>query len=106
MKFFKTVVGNRRSVDKQFSEIQSLQMCETGVRDLRAVEAQINGKIRANLGVDFSYHAMDEAQEMGAMALFGEKYSDDVRTVTAAVMRYRAPLSIERRRRAGRWTWG
>lgn len=49
--------------------------------ELRAVEAEVNQKILANLPVttlETSYH---EARAMGATALFGEKYGDRVRVV-------------------------
>ena len=47
-----------------------------------AVEKRVNALIRANYPLDENRNAtMEEAQEMGAMALFGEKYGDKVRVV-------------------------
>jgi alanyl-tRNA synthetase len=48
---------------------------------LQAIEKLMNEKIRANDEVVFSEMTFDEAKEAGAMALFGEKYSDAVRTL-------------------------
>ena len=46
------------------------------------VENRVNALIRANSPLDENRSAtMEEAQEMGAMALFGEKYGDKVRVV-------------------------
>ena len=51
-------------------------------RDLRAIEQEVNARIRLNTPVDTSLMTPDEAIESGAMALFGEKYGDEVRVVT------------------------
>ena len=46
------------------------------------VENRVNALVRANYPLDENRNAtMEEAQEMGAMALFGEKYGDTVRVV-------------------------
>ena len=50
--------------------------------ELREVEKFANQMIRQNLALDETRHAtMQQAKEMGAMALFGEKYGDDVRVI-------------------------
>ncbi|MEX2454076.1 MAG: alanine--tRNA ligase [Rhodospirillaceae bacterium] len=50
--------------------------------DLRAVEAEVNARIRLNTPVETHLMTPDEAIEGGAMALFGEKYGDEVRVVS------------------------
>ena len=47
----------------------------------RAVEDQVNEQIQASLDVGWRVTSLDEAQELGAMALFGEKYGAEVRMV-------------------------
>jgi alanyl-tRNA synthetase len=49
--------------------------------DIAAVEAEVNAEIRANQSVTTRLMSPDEAIEAGAMALFGEKYGDEVRVL-------------------------
>jgi alanyl-tRNA synthetase len=49
--------------------------------EVRKVEEIVNDKIRENIPVVIKEMTKDEAIAMGAMALFGEKYGDTVRTV-------------------------
>jgi len=49
---------------------------------LRQVERLVSARIRADLPLqEFREVPIDEAREMGAMALFGEKYGDHVRVI-------------------------
>ena len=50
--------------------------------EIKAVEAIVNQQIRQNSAVQTELMSMDEAQNSGAMALFGEKYGDSVRVLT------------------------
>ncbi len=50
--------------------------------DIEAVEADVNARIRANAGVETRFMTPDEAIEAGALALFGEKYGDEVRVIS------------------------
>jgi alanyl-tRNA synthetase len=50
--------------------------------DVAAIEAEVNAEIRANEQVLTRLMAPDEAVEAGAMALFGEKYGDEVRVLS------------------------
>jgi alanyl-tRNA synthetase len=50
--------------------------------DIAAVEAEVNAEIRANEPVTTRLMTPDEAIAAGAMALFGEKYGDEVRVLS------------------------
>ena len=50
--------------------------------DIAAIEAQVNAQIRGNEVVTTRLMSPDEAIEAGAMALFGEKYGDEVRVLS------------------------
>jgi alanyl-tRNA synthetase len=50
--------------------------------EIRLVEKMVNDKMRANIPVTIQYLPKEEALQLGAMALFGEKYGDVVRVVT------------------------
>ena len=50
--------------------------------EMRQVETIVNQKIRENIPVVIRTMPKEEALAMGAMALFGEKYADEVRVVT------------------------
>ena len=49
--------------------------------DIAAIEAEVNAEIRANETVTTRLMSPDEAVEAGALALFGEKYGDEVRVL-------------------------
>ncbi|MFC0228557.1 alanine--tRNA ligase [Serratia aquatilis] len=49
---------------------------------IRLVEDLVNQQVRRNLPVQTEVMALDDAKEKGAMALFGEKYDDDVRVLS------------------------
>ena len=49
---------------------------------LAVIESMVNQEIRDNTNVGVATMAIDDAKAAGAMALFGEKYGDEVRVVT------------------------
>ncbi|WP_273125079.1 alanine--tRNA ligase [Bacillus weihaiensis] len=49
--------------------------------ELTQIEQIVNEKIWKSIDVNTDYKSLNEAKEMGAMALFGEKYGDIVRVV-------------------------
>ena len=51
-------------------------------QELEQVEALVNEQIAGNLAVSTRIMNIEDAKKEGAMALFGEKYSSDVRVVT------------------------
>lgn len=64
---------------------------------LKAVEEQVNAEIRANTKVTTRIMNIDDARESGAMALFGEKYDDEVRVVSMGTQKEggNKPYSVE-----------
>ncbi len=57
--------------------------------EMAEIQARVNAAIRANAEVQTRIMSPDEAVKAGAMALFGEKYGDEVRVVQAG------PTSME-----------
>jgi alanyl-tRNA synthetase len=50
--------------------------------DIRAIEEDVNSQIRHNAAVTTRLMTPDDAVKAGALALFGEKYGDEVRVVS------------------------
>jgi len=50
---------------------------------IRAIEDAVNDRVRANLEVTKTVMPLEEAKKSGAVAMFGEKYGDQVRIVAA-----------------------
>ncbi|MCJ7420235.1 alanine--tRNA ligase [Sphingomicrobium astaxanthinifaciens] len=63
--------------------------------EIAAIEAEVNGEIRANESVGTQLMAPDEAVEAGALALFGEKYGDEVRVLSMGRQRADKRYSVE-----------
>jgi alanyl-tRNA synthetase len=59
-----------------FSHFQPLTAAE-----LAEIERRVNAEIRANHAGEIRHMAMQEALDFGAMALFGEKYGEEVRVL-------------------------
>lgn len=60
-----------------FSHYEALTLAQ-----LQQIETLVNEKIRLNEPVTTELMSLDEAKQSGAMALFGEKYSDQVRVLS------------------------
>ncbi|TAG15181.1 MAG: alanine--tRNA ligase, partial [Rhodobacterales bacterium] len=54
--------------------------------DLQSIETEVNAYIRQNAPVDTRIMTPDDARAIGAQALFGEKYGDEVRVVSMGVL--------------------
>ena len=55
---------------------------KVSAEELLAIEAKVNERIQANYGLEeYRNIPIAEAKDMGAMALFGEKYGDTVRAI-------------------------
>ena len=52
------------------------------LEELSGVEAEVNAYIRQNTAVETRIMTPDDARALGAQALFGEKYGDEVRVVS------------------------
>jgi alanyl-tRNA synthetase len=50
--------------------------------DIQAVEEMVNARIRENARTETHFMSPEEAVEAGALALFGEKYGEEVRVVS------------------------
>ena len=50
--------------------------------DIAAIEAEVNAEVRANEPVGTTLMSPEDAVEAGALALFGEKYGDEVRVLS------------------------
>jgi alanyl-tRNA synthetase len=59
---------------------------------ITAVEDLVNEQIRANTPVSTELMGMEAAQTTGAMALFGEKYGDEVRVLSMGADRFSVEL--------------
>ncbi|MEM7242199.1 MAG: alanine--tRNA ligase [Pseudomonadota bacterium] len=55
------------------------------LEELRQVEDEVNSYIRQNSAVETRIMTPDDARDLGAQALFGEKYGDEVRVVSMGV---------------------
>ncbi|MBN1823227.1 MAG: alanine--tRNA ligase [Endomicrobiales bacterium] len=62
---------------------------------VKSAEKMVNEAVRRNFPVCIKKMNLDEAKKAGAMALFGEKYENTVRTVTVADEKDPKPFSME-----------
>ena len=69
-------------VNDEYLRFDFSHMAKLTDDEIRDIEFMVNEKIRANIPVVIKEMPKDEAMQLGAMALFGEKYGDTVRVVT------------------------
>jgi alanyl-tRNA synthetase len=63
--------------------------------DIAAIEAEVNAEIRGNQPVSTRLMTPDDAVAAGALALFGEKYGDEVRVLTMGQKADEPAYSVE-----------
>jgi alanyl-tRNA synthetase len=61
-------------------------------QQIEAVETLVNEQILANTPVETALMSQEDAIKLGAMALFGEKYGEQVRVLTMGVSRFSVEL--------------
>ena len=72
-------------VNSEYLRFDFSHFSKVSVAELKAIEESVNAKIRANITLEeFKNIPLEKAQEMGALALFGEKYGDVVRVIKFA----------------------
>ena len=69
-------------VEKNYLRFDFSHFSKMSDEEIRKVELQVNAMVRRNLPLgEFRKVPISKDQEMGAMALFGEKYGDEVRVI-------------------------
>jgi alanyl-tRNA synthetase len=63
--------------------------------DITAIEAEVNAEIRGNEAVTTRLMSPEDAIEAGAMALFGEKYGEEVRVLSMGALSDGRNYSVE-----------
>ncbi|MFG1497093.1 alanine--tRNA ligase [Saccharospirillum sp. HFRX-1] len=61
-------------------------------KELRLIEQRVNEQVFANTEVSTELMPIEQAKAKGAMALFGEKYDDEVRVLTMGINNYSIEL--------------
>ena len=76
------VVQKGSLVNSDYLRFDFSHFSKVDSEDLKTIEGSVNSKIRANFSLEeFRNLPFSKAEEMGAMALFGEKYGDTVRVI-------------------------
>ena len=69
-------------VDKDRLRFDFSHSAPVGPEQIREIEQQVNSEILRNSAVSKEIMPIEEARERGALAMFGEKYGDQVRVVS------------------------
>ncbi len=76
------VVQKGSLVNSDYLRFDFSHFSKVNSEDLKTIEGSVNSKIRANFSLEeFRNLPFSKAEEMGAIALFGEKYGDTVRVI-------------------------
>ena len=85
--------GSLQDADRtRFDISQPVAMTKEQIAE---VETIVNDEIKADTAVETRVMPLEEARESGAMALFGEKYDDEVRVVAMGTQQGNKQFSIE-----------
>jgi alanyl-tRNA synthetase len=74
-------------VDSERTRFDFAHNAPISAAQITEVEAKVNAEILANATTQARVMAMDDAQKLGAMMLFGEKYGDSVRVLDIGTSR-------------------
>jgi len=88
-----TQKGSLVAPDRLRFDISHTKPVSTG--ELRAIEDEVNDRIRHNSAVETRLMTPDEAIAAGAMALFGEKYGEEVRVLSMGANEGGEKYSVE-----------
>ncbi len=69
-------------VDPDKTRFDFAHSAALSAEEIREVEEIVNAEILANAATDARVMALEDAQQSGALMLFGEKYGDEVRVLT------------------------
>jgi len=78
----KTINQKGSSVDENRFRFDISHQTALTDEQIQKVETEVNNRIRMNTEVTTRLLPIDEAKALGAMAMFGEKYDDEVRVVS------------------------